>query len=126
MSTPSPKGPPASFLPTPGEVYHMDSGNPNERHRFHTIRSPTDIDWSRPLKEQLEPNFTGGPDKSKPFEELCMLRRDMPKMNDDTFQQIFSQKTTSFGSFRRRVAGTIFTCVKKQHGCSMEPIGSVY
>ena len=82
MSTPSPKGPPASFLPTPANVHHMDScaaaalpGNPNERHRFHTIRSPTDIDWSRPLKEQLEPNFTGGPDKSKPFEELCMLRK---------------------------------------------------
>ena len=92
MSTPSPKGPPASFLPTPGEVSCAAAtlpGNPNERHRFHTIQSPTDIDWSRPLKERLEPNFKGGPDQSKPFEELCMLRRDIPKMNDHTFQQIY-------------------------------------
>ena len=96
MSAPSPKGPPAAFTPTPGDVQHVSScaaaalpGNPNERHRFHTIRSPTDIDWSCPLKEQLEPNFKGGPDQSKPFEELCMLRRKIPKTNDDTFQQIY-------------------------------------
>ena len=95
MSAPSPKGPPASFLPTPGSVQQMSScaaaaaERPREGSRWYKVNSPSDIDWSRPLKEQLEPNFTGGPDKLKTFEELCMLRSNIPKMNDDTFQQIY-------------------------------------
>ena len=76
-------------------------------------------------KSSLNPTSKEVLIQSKPFEELCMLRRDIPKMNNDTFQQII-RKTTSFVSFRRRAAGTTFTCVKQQHGCSMEPIGSVY
>ena len=42
MSAPSPKGPPASLMPTPGDVQHMssfaaaaDPGNPNERRRIY-------------------------------------------------------------------------------------------
>ena len=93
MSAPSPKGPPASFLPTPGDVQQASSCAaaelPRDGRRRYKIRSPSDIDWSRPLKEQLAPNFTGGPDKTKPFEELGMLRSNIPKMNDDTFQQIY-------------------------------------
>ena len=58
MSAPSPKGSPASFLPAPGNVQQMDScaaaALPSERRRFYMIRSPADIDWRRPLKEQLE------------------------------------------------------------------------
>ena len=101
MSAPSPKGPPAAFMLTPGDVQYMSScaaavgpGNPNERHRIHTVRSPTDIDWTRPLHEQLEPNFKGGPTKSKPFEELCMLRKNIPKMSDHGFQQIYPKDNT--------------------------------
>ena len=93
MSAPSPKGPPASFLPTPVNVQQMDScaaaALPGERRRFYKIRSPSDIDWSRPLKEQLEPNLKGGPDKTKTFEELCMLRSNIPKLDDHGFQQIY-------------------------------------
>ena len=37
----------------------------------------------------LAPNLKGGPDSTKPFEELCMLRSNIPKITDDTFQQIF-------------------------------------
>ena len=96
MSAPRPKGPPASFMPTPGDVQHVsscaaaaDTGNPNERHRIYRVRSSTDINWSVPLKEQLEPNFKGGPSESKPFEELRMLRRQIPKMDNDGFKQIY-------------------------------------
>ena len=101
MSAPSPKSPPASFLPTPGHVQQMDSCtataipgrdypmSPNEKPKIYMVNSPSDIDWRRPLKEQLAPNLKGGPDKTKPFEELCMLRNNIPEMTDDTFQQIF-------------------------------------
>ena len=59
MNAPSPKGPPACFMPTPGDVQHMSSspaavgqGNPNERGRYYRVRSASDIDWNYPLEEQ--------------------------------------------------------------------------
>ena len=101
MSAPSPKGPPASFLPSPMNVQQMDScaaaalpgrdypmstaGKP----KIHTVNSPNDIDWRMPLKQQLETNLKGGPDKLKTFEELCMLRSNIPKVDDDVFQKIY-------------------------------------
>ena len=42
-----------------------------------------------PLKDQLEPQLKGGPDPSKPFEELCMLRNRIPNLDDDVFKKIF-------------------------------------
>ena len=114
MSAPSPKGPPASFVPTPGEVQHMfscaaaaDPGKPNERHSIYRVQSSTDIDWSVPLKEQLEPNFKDGPSESKPNEEWCMFRRQIPKMDDQGFKQIYphdniirvTQKTSGMHNF---------------------------
>ena len=70
---PSPKGPPASPMPTPEEVHQMSSSSPavdpedtiSGRGRYRTIRSSTDIDWSRSLEVQLEPDLKGGPDPSK-------------------------------------------------------------
>ena len=96
MSAPSPKGPPASFMPTPGDVQHVsscaaaaDPGNPNECRRIYRVRSATDIDWNYLLSEQLEPNFKGGPRETTSFEDLCMLRRQIPRMDDQGFKQIY-------------------------------------
>ena len=49
---------------------------------------PTSI-GSCPLEEQLEPNFKGGPRESKSFDDLCMLRKQIPKMDNRTFDQIY-------------------------------------
>ena len=94
MSAPSPKGPPTSFMLTPGDVQRMsscaaaaDPGNRSECGRIYRVRSASDIDWNRPLSEQLEPNFKGGPRESTSFEDLCMLRRQIPKMDNHGFNQ---------------------------------------
>ena len=96
MSAPSPKGPPASFMPTPGDVQHMssspaavDQGDQSERRRYYRVRSASDIDWNYPLEDQLEPNLKGGPSESKSFDDLCMLRKQIPKMDNRTFDQIY-------------------------------------
>ena len=60
---PSPKGPPASFMPTPEDVQQMHSSSPavdledrlSSRGRYKTVLSSTDIDWTRLLEVQLEP-----------------------------------------------------------------------
>ena len=57
--------------------------HPMKKPNIYMVNSPSDIDWRRPL------NLKGGPDPTKTFEELCMLRSNIPKINDDTFQQIF-------------------------------------
>ena len=41
-----------------------------EHGKFKKIRSVTDIDWGRPLYEQLEPNLKGGP--RSPFPVLLV------------------------------------------------------
>ena len=81
---------------TPGDVQHMsscataaDPGNPNERRRIYRVRSASDIDWNYHLSEQLEPNFKGGPREYTSFEDLCMLRKQIPKMDDHGFKQIY-------------------------------------
>ena len=94
---PSPKGPPASFMPTPEEVQQMSSSSPavdpedtfSGRGRYKRVRSSTEIDWTRPLEVQLEPNLKGGPDPSNSFEELRLLRKQIPKLSISTFNQIY-------------------------------------
>ena len=91
MSAPSPKGPPASFLPTPGSVQPMDSCaaaaipgrdypmSPNEIPKIRKVKSPSDINWHRPLKEQLEPQLKGGPDPTKSFRRTLHAPQQHPK-----------------------------------------------
>ena len=69
-------------MPTPGDIQHMSSGPAeddqgyySDRRRYRRVRSASDIDWTNPLEEQLEPNLKGGPDPSKSFDDLCMLRK---------------------------------------------------
>ena len=83
-------------MPTPGDVQHMsssaaavDPGNQSERGRIYRVRSASDIDWNYPLEEQLEPNFKGGPRESTSFDDLCMPRKQIPKMDNHTFDQIY-------------------------------------
>ena len=94
---PSPKGPPASFMLTPEDVQQMPSSSPavdpedrfSGRGRYRIVRSSTDIYWTRPLEVQLEPNLKGGPDPSKSFEDLCLLREQIPGLSNSTFNQIY-------------------------------------
>ena len=96
-SAPTPKGPPASFMPTPGDVQQMTSSSPaaDPRDRitadgkYKTTTSATDIDWTRPLHEQLEPNLKGGRRASTSYDDLCMLRAKIPKLSHSMFQSIF-------------------------------------
>ena len=113
MSAPSPKGPPASFLPTPENVQQMDScaaaaALSSARRRFYKIRSASDINWSRPLKEQevltrsrLLRNFACSAATSQSSMIMVSKRSIHP--------------TTSYVSLKRPVAGI----------ASMELIGSV-
>ena len=95
LSAPCPKGPRASFMPTPEQVQRMDTcaaaaaTSAAATGKIYQVHSAADIDWSRRLCEQLEPNLSGGPDKTKPLEELCMLRSLIPKLDKNVFQKIF-------------------------------------
>ena len=79
-------------MPTPEDVQQMSSSSPavdpedrfSGRGRYRTVRSSTDIDWTRPLEEQLEPNLKGGPDPSKSFEDLRLLRKQIPRLSNST------------------------------------------
>ena len=85
-SAPTPKGPPASYMPTPEDVQQVSSTSPaagpeeriTDNGKYITIQSSTDIDWTRPLHEQLFPNLKAGPRKSTSFADLCMLRSRIP------------------------------------------------
>ena len=67
----------------------VDQGDQSERRRYYRVRSASDIDWNYPLEGQLEPNLKGGPSESKSFDDLCMLRKQIPKLDNRTFDQIY-------------------------------------
>ena len=85
QGTPCPKGPPAEYMPAPPEVTSMSTSASaavqepyvTENGKFRKIRSVTDIDWRRPLHEQLEPNLKGGPRSSRTPADLyiCFAQR---------------------------------------------------
>ena len=132
MSAPSPKGPPASFMPTPGDVQHMsscaaaaDPGNSSERRRsigcdphLTSIGIIFSVNSLNPTSRVVH----GIPHRLKIC--ACSASESPRWMIMASIRS--TPKTTSFVSCRRRWADTVFTCVKWQHGCSMEPIGSVY
>ena len=74
-----------------------------ENGKYTKIRSVTDIDWSRPLYEQLEPNLKGGPRSSTTPAELRMLRAKIPKLTKHLFDGLFPADNT-------------ITAVQKNHG----------
>ena len=74
-----------------------------ESGKYKTIRSATDIDWTRPLHEQLEPNLKGGPRESTSFDDLCMLRAKIPRLSHSFFHEIYP-------------SDNIIRVVQKSHG----------
>ena len=71
--------------------------------KYVTIQSSTDIDWTRPLHEQLYPNLKGGPRKSTSFDDLCMLCSRIPRLSLSQFDDIYP-------------SDNIIEVVQKSHG----------
>ena len=132
-SRPCPKGPPAEFMPTPPEVMSMQTkastddrrSRMNDQGKYVKVKSVLDIDWSRPLWEQLAPALKGGPDPTKSQADLRALRAKVPELTNHLFEGINFQQTMSSRQCRRVMVSIRSTCVKLQHGSSMEHIGSV-
>ena len=110
-SRPCPKGPPAEFMPTPPEVASMQPkastderrSRMNDQGMYLRVKSVRDIDWSRPLWEQLAPVLKGGPDPTKSQADLCALRAKVPELTNYLFDGIFP-------------ADNVITAVQKSHG----------
>ena len=94
---PCPKGPPATFLPTPPEIASMptDSYEQDRRARLNDegkylrVKSPRDIDWSKPLCDQLAAVLQGGPSPSKSYDELRAIRAQVPELTTFTLNGLF-------------------------------------
>ena len=89
-------------MPTPEDVQHMQSSSPavdqediSGRRRYRRVRSASDINWDQPLEEQLEPNLKGGPDPSKSFEDLCLLCKQIPRLDNRHFNRVQRQHDSS-------------------------------
>ena len=79
IGAPIPKGPPASCMPIPRDVLAMDSCAAaalprqdipmayGQKSKKRYVKSPSDIAWNFPLKDQLESQLTRGPDPKKSF-----------------------------------------------------------
>ena len=109
--TPCPKGPPSEYMPSPLEVMSMPTGASavvQEPHvtddgKIIKVRSVTDIDWARPLYEQLEPVLKGGPRSTTSQAELRLLRLQTPKLIKHLFDGLFP-------------ADNVITAVQRNHG----------
>ena len=65
------------------------SARMNSDGKYVKIKSVLDIDWSRPLWEQLAPVLKGGPDPSKSYKELCEIRAQVPELTNHQLEGIF-------------------------------------
>ena len=94
---PCPKGPPATFLPTPPEIASMkaDSYEENRKARLNEeglyvrVKYPSEIDWTTPLHEQLAAVLKGGPSPNKSQDELRALRAKIPDLTKAQFENLF-------------------------------------
>ena len=110
--TPSPKGPPASFMPTPEDVQQMSSSSPavdpedrvSGRGRYRTVRPSTDIGWTRSLSEcSLNPISREVQICPSPSKTCCLLRKQIPRLSNSTFNQIYP-------------SDNVIRVVQKRHG----------
>ena len=110
-SRPCPKGPPAEYMPTPPEIASMQptffeddrKARKNEKGLYVRVRSTRDIDWSKPLWEQLAPVLKGGPHPNKSQAELRAARAKVPDMSNLIFNGIYP-------------ADNVITAVQKNYG----------
>ena len=107
---PCPKGPPADFMPTPPEIASMQPAistdkrsRMNDEGKYLRVKSNTDIDWSRPLWEQLAPVLKGGPDPNKSQADLRRQRAKVPELTNTLLEGIFP-------------ADNVIMAVQKNHG----------
>ena len=107
---PCPKGPPADFMPTPPEVESMKPSTSDDRKsrmndqgKYLRVKSSMDIDWDRPLWEQLAPILKGGPSPNKSLADLRALRAKIPELTNHLFDGLFP-------------LDNVITVVQKNHG----------
>ena len=94
---PCPKGPPATFLPTPPEIASMKTDSYeedrkarlNEEGLYLRVKYPSEIDWKSPLWEQLAAVLKGGPSPSRSQAELRALRAKVPELTKVQFENLF-------------------------------------
>ena len=102
VETPQPcrpcaKGPPATYMPTPPEIASMPSNSYekdrqarlNDEGKYLRVKSPRDIDWNKPLYEQLAYVLQGGPSPSKSHDELRAIRAQVPELTTFTLNGLF-------------------------------------
>ena len=75
----------------------------NDQGKYLKVKSVLDIDWSRPLWEQLAPILKGGPDPTKSQADLRACRARVPELTNQLFEGIFP-------------ADNVITAVQKNHG----------
>ena len=94
---PCPKGPPATFLPTPPEIASMKTDSYeedrkarlNEEGLYLRVKYPSEIDWKSPLWEQLAAVLKGGPSPNRSQAELRALRAKVPELTKVQFENLF-------------------------------------
>ena len=99
---PCPKGPPAEYMPTPPEIasiqpssYEDDRRSRlNDKGLYLRVKSNRDIEWSKPLWEQLVPVLRGGPSPDKSPEELRTIRAKVPELSNSLLKGIFPADNT--------------------------------
>ena len=102
VETPQPcrpcaKGPPATYMPTPPEIASMPSNSYekdrqarlNDEGKYLRVKSPRDIDWTKPLYEQLAYVLQGGPSPTKSHDELRAIRAQVPELTTYTLNGLF-------------------------------------
>ena len=108
---PCPKGPPASYMPTPPEIASMQTYSYeddrkkrlNDQDLYLRIKSNRDIDWNKPLWQQLAPVLRGGPSPDKSQEELRALRSTVPDLNNFLLNGLYP-------------LDNVITAIQKNHG----------
>ena len=98
---PCPKGPPATFLPTPPEIASMKTDSSeqdrkarlNEEGKYVRVKYPSEIDWKTPLFEQLAYVLKGGPSPNTSQADLRAIRAQVPELSKVQFESLFPADT---------------------------------
>ena len=80
----------------------VEERDPKKPKLVEQVTSPTNIDWARPLHEQLKPRLWGNPDEKLTAADLSEIRKESPQWLEEYLHEILLKNAACLNVLNRK------------------------